>query len=254
MKHGISVLSVIPMRKEPNDHAEMVNQVLFGEHFAIVEQQENWSKIVLSHDDYEGWISNKQWTPITEEAATQLTGETPVFVSEILDIISRDYNHQPIVIGSILPLFRSGYALINNEMYRFDGPVTTGFSQREKILENALIYLNAPYLWGGRSPLGIDCSGLTQMVYRLQGIRIPRDAWQQEKLGKTQTLSDAKPGDLCFFENTEGKIIHVGILMNKDQIIHASGKVRIDNLDEHGIIHANTGKYTHQLSKIKAIS
>ena len=178
MQYGISNLSVIPMRIEGSDQAEMVNQILFGEHFKVLDTRKKWSRIRLAHDSYEGWICNKQWLKISEEDYKQLDKDVSTITTDILDIITKE-NHQPIVIGSILPFYKSGHALINNEMYQFDGHTTPGFVKKKKLIENAYIYLNAPYLWGGRSPIGIDCSGLTQMIYRLQGIDLPRDAYLQ---------------------------------------------------------------------------
>ena len=182
MQYGISNLSIVPMRAEAADQAEMVNQIIFGEHFKVLESRKKWSRIRLAHDSYEGWISNKQWIKISEENYKQLGKDVSTITTDILDIITKE-QHQPIVIGSILPFYKSGYALLNNEMYQFDGLTTPGFVKKEKLVENALMYLNAPYLWGGRSPLGIDCSGFSQMVYRLQGVNLPRDAYQQAGFG-----------------------------------------------------------------------
>ena len=253
MQYGISNLSLISMRNEPADQAEMVNQVLFGEHFKAIETRKKWSKIRLAHDSYEGWVCNKQWLEISEEDYKQLDKDISTITTDILDIITKN-QHQQIVIGSILPFYKSGHALINNEMYKFDGLTTPGFVKKEKLIENALIYLNAPYLWGGRSPLGIDCSGLTQMVYRLQGIDLPRDAYQQAKVGTTLSfVEESEPGDLAFFDNNEGKVIHVGIILKDNHIIHASGKVRIDRIDQQGIFNTETGIHTHKLRLIKSI-
>ena len=253
MKYGISNLSIIPMRHEASDQSEMVNQILFGEHFKILESRKKWSKIRLAHDSYEGWICNKQWIEIEEDNYKKLDQEVSTITTDILDIISKDL-HQPIVIGSILPSFKSGHAIFNTEMYQFDGLTTPGFTQKDKLIENALIYLNAPYLWGGRSPLGIDCSGLTQMVYRLQGVDLPRDAYQQAEIGTTLSfVEESEPGDLAFFDNNQGKVIHVGIIMENNYIIHASGKVRIDRIDQQGIFNKDLGKHTHKLRLIKSI-
>ena len=252
MKYGISNLAIVPMRNEAADQEEMVNQILFGEHFKIIDVKKKWSKVRLSHDSYEGWICNKQWIEIDEDSYNQLDKEISTMSTDILDIISKDH-HQPIVIGSILPSYKSGHALINNDMYQFDGLTTAGFTQKKKLVESALMYLNAPYLWGGRSPLGIDCSGFTQMVYRLQGIKLPRDAYQQADLGKSINLPEAEPGDLAFFENNEEKVIHVGIIMKNNHIIHASGKVRIDRIDQQGIFNPNLGSHTHKLRFIRNI-
>jgi len=254
MKYGISNLSIIPMRDEAADQAEMVNQILFGEHFKVLEIRKKWSKIRLAHDNYEGWVCNKQWIEIPEEDYKQLDKDVSTITTDILDIITKDH-HQPIVIGSVLPTYKSGHALINNEMYKFDGLTTPGFTQKEKLVENALMYLNAPYLWGGRSPLGIDCSGFSQMVYRLQGISLPRDAYQQAEVGTTLSfVEESEPGDLAFFDNKEGKITHVGIILADNHIIHASGKVRIDRIDQQGIFNTEIGSHTHKLRLIKSIT
>ena len=253
MNYGISNLSIVPMRNEAADQSEMVNQVIFGEHFKVLEIRKKWSKIRLAHDSYEGWICNKQWIEIEEDIYKQLDKEVATITTDILDIITKTH-HQPIVIGSILPSYKSGHALINNEMYRFDGLTTAGFTKKEKLVENALMYLNAPYLWGGRSPLGIDCSGLTQMVYRLQGLHLPRDAYQQAEVGTTLSfIEESEPGDLAFFDNSEGKITHVGIILEDNHIIHASGRVRIDRIDQQGIFNTETGSHTHKLRLIRSI-
>ena len=253
MQYGISNLSIVPMRAEAADQAEMVNQIIFGEHFKVLESRKKWSRIRLAHDSYEGWISNKQWIKISEENYKQLGKDVSTITTDILDIITKE-QHQPIVIGSILPFYKSGYALLNNEMYQFDGLTTPGFVKKEKLVENALMYLNAPYLWGGRSPLGIDCSGFSQMVYRLQGVNLPRDAYQQAEIGTTLSfVEESEPGDLAFFDNNEGKITHVGIILEDNHIIHASGKVRIDRIDQQGIFNTEIGTYTHKLRLIKSI-
>ena len=253
MQYGISNLSIVPMRNEAADQAEMVNQILFGEHFKVLENRKKWSKIRLAHDSYEGWICNKQWIEIEEDIYKQLDKEVATITTDILDIITKDH-HQPIVIGSVLPSYKSGHALINNEMYQFDGLTTPGFVKKEKLVENSLMYLNAPYLWGGRSPLGIDCSGFTQMVYRLQGVNLPRDAYQQAEAGATLSfVEESEPGDLAFFDNNEGKITHVGIILEDNHIIHASGKVRIDRIDQQGIFNTELGSHTHKLRLIKSI-
>jgi hypothetical protein len=253
MQYGISNLSIVPMRAEATDQAEMVNQIIFGEHFKVLESRKKWSRIRLAHDSYEGWISNKQWIKISEEDYKQLGKDVSTITTDILDIITKE-QHQPIVIGSILPFYKSGHSLLNNEMYQFDGLTTPGFVKKEKLVENALMYLNAPYLWGGRSPLGIDCSGFSQMVYRLQGVNLPRDAYQQAEIGTTLSfVEESEPGDLAFFDNNEGEITHVGIILEDNHIIHASGKVRIDRIDQQGIFNTEIGAHTHKLRLIKSI-
>ncbi|MDC3390657.1 C40 family peptidase [Flavobacteriales bacterium] len=253
MNYGISQLSIVPMREDPSDKSEMINQILFGEHFKILEARKKWSRIRLAHDSYEGWICNKQVLEISEDDYKQLDKDISTITTDILDIIKKD-QHQPIVIGSILPFYKSGHANINSEMYEFNGLTTPGFVKKQKLVENALIFLKAPYLWGGRSPLGIDCSGLTQIVYRLQGVDLPRDAYMQAKVGTTLSfIEESEPGDLAFFDDSEGKVIHVGIILKNNHILHASGMVRIDRIDQQGIFNTELGCYTHKLRLIKSI-
>lgn len=252
MKFGICDLTIIPMKIEPSDQSEMINQVLFGEYFEIIEESGEWIKILLNHDNYKGWICKKQCKEIDSTTFEELRNQNPTFSADILDTI-QEKNYQIIVIGSILPNYKSGHIIINQNMFKFDGLTTQGYIQKKYILETASMYLNTPYLWGGRSPLGIDCSGFTQMVYRLQGIKLPRDSYQQAEIGKTvKLIKESKLGDLAFFKK-ENKINHVGIIMKNNHIIHASGKVRIDTLDEKGIINSESKKYTHRLSLIKRL-
>ena len=105
MKFGISTLSIIPLRSEPNDRSEMTSQLLFGEHYKIIEIQKKWSKIQIAHDKYIGWISNNQVSEIQEDEFERLEKEIPTLTTDILDIIEGDF-HQPIVIGSVLPFLK----------------------------------------------------------------------------------------------------------------------------------------------------
>lgn len=253
MQFGISILSVIPIRELPSDKSEMTTQLIFGEHYKILEQRKKWSRIKIAHDKYTGWISNNQVHIIYQEEYDKLDKEIVTLTTDILDIIEGESN-QPIVIGSVLPTYKSDHALIKNKMYKFLGKKTQGFSEKKHLVNNALIFLNTPYLWGGRTPFGIDCSGFTQIVYRLQGINIPRDAYQQAEVGNTLSfIEESEEGDLAFFDDSEGKIKHVGIIMNNNNIIHASGKVRIDKLDQQGIFNIEKKIHTHKLRIIKSI-
>ena len=253
MQFGISILSVIPIRELPSDKSEMTTQLIFGEHYKILEQRKKWSRIKIAYDKYIGWISNNQIHIIDKDEYDKLEKEIATLTTDILDIIKGESN-QPIVIGSVLPTYKSDHALIKNKMYKFLGKKTQGFSEKKHLINNALIFLNSPYLWGGRTPFGIDCSGFTQIVYRLQGINIPRDAYQQAEVGNTLSFIDeSEEGDLAFFDNSEGEITHVGIIMNNNNIIHASGKVRIDKLDQQGIFNIEKKIHTHKLRIIKSI-
>jgi cell wall-associated NlpC family hydrolase len=177
----------------------------------------------------------------------------PTISCDLLDIVESDTS-TTIAIGSTLPFYDNGKFVIGDKQFSHNGLTTNGSKNKENIVHNAMMFLNAPYLWGGRSPLGIDCSGFTQIAYKLQGIEIPRDAYQQAEIGTTLSfVEESEPGDLAFFDNNEGKITHVGIILKDNFIIHASGKVRIDRIDQQGIFNAEEKKHTHKLRLIKSV-
>jgi gamma-D-glutamyl-L-lysine dipeptidyl-peptidase len=251
--YGICNLAIIPLRNEPNDRSEQVSQVLFGEHFQILEKQKQWFKIRLNFDQYEGWIDSKQCQVISENDNQELTSNVQILNNDLVEYISNDSNLLiPIPLGASLSFLELDN--INRFNYQFEGLKVTGVKPKEELLKTAFMYLNAPYLWGGKTPFGIDCSGFTQMVYKLNGYSILRDASQQAMQGEALSfIEESEPGDLAFFDNEEGKIIHVGIIMNDNYIIHASGKVRIDRLDHLGIYNAEINRHTHKLRVIKKI-
>lgn len=252
---GICNLSIVPCRKEPSDASEMVTQLLFGEHFEIIEEQKKWSKIHIAHDKYECWIGNKQFQKISDAFTKSLHKDHLPLTADLLQIATGPENNVfPLLLGSTLPYFRAGNFNLESKEYSYSGEIAEPKESREQIVENAFLYLNAPYLWGGRSPFGIDCSGLTQMAYRLSGLPLKRDAWQQAEQGITLSfLEEAQEGDLAFFDNEEGRIIHVGIILKDNFIIHASGKVRIDPIDHYGIFNTETKTYSHQLRLLKSL-
>jgi hypothetical protein len=158
----------------------------------------------------------------------------------------------PITLGASLSFI--DIPEINIKNYQFEGLKATGIKAKSNIIATAYLYLNAPYLWGGKTPFGIDCSGFTQMVYKLNGYQLLRDASQQASQGEVLSfIEESEPGDLAFFDNEEGHIIHVGIILENNYIIHASGKVRVDRLDHLGIYNAETNRHTHRLRVIKKI-
>ena len=250
---GICNLAIIPLRFEPSDKNEIVSQVLFGEHFEILEQMKQWSKIKLQYDDYEGWVDSKQYQIISESEFNQLSEDVIVLNADLIEYITAPNNLLlPIPLGSSLSFLN--HIDINTSNFNFEGTKTSGVKSKDCILNTAFMYLNAPYLWGGKTPFGIDCSGFTQMVYKLNGYHLLRDASQQSKQGEALSfIEESEPGDLAFFDNEDGNIIHVGIIMEDNYIIHASGKVRIDRLDHLGIYNADVNKHTHKLRVIKKI-
>jgi len=252
--HGISKLSIVPVRKEPNDRSEMVSQLLFGETFEVLESERSWSKIKIDYDRYSGWVDTKQITKLEDEEAQKLN-DSPLSVSlDLFQLVIGGKEMTPVVLGSSLPFYYGKKFFIGDKEYAYDGSVKTITGPDvSSIAENAFMYLNAPYLWGGRSPLGLDCSGFTQMVFKLSGIKLLRDAFDQSGQGKKVSLEESKKGDLAFFKNDDQRIVHVGIVLDNNMIIHSSGKVRIDKLDEEGIFNEETGKHTHRLAMIRRI-
>ncbi len=257
--YGICNLSVVPGRAEPSDKSEMITQLLFGEHFSILKESGNWIYIRCAFDDYECWIDRKQYQSISSETFADLEQHESAVSMELLSVVddSQQSQYFPIVAGSSLPFFDGKTCNLEGYEYQFDGLSSLQNSSENKVellLQFAWMYRNSPYLWGGRSPMGIDCSGFVQVAFKAIGIKMPRDAYQQAECGEVLGfISEAGPGDLVFFDNAEGKIIHVGILINNQQILHASGKVRIDAIDHQGIFNRETGQYTHNLRLIKRI-
>ncbi len=261
MDFGICIISIIPIRSEPSHKSEMVSQLLFGELFQVQDKQKEWTYIKCVSDNYEGWISSGQAHYISEEEFKKLNNAPAMYCHELIQIVSYEDGRKNIPICAGSTLYGAGDELfeISGIQFQYLGEYEYQRNQtksdiRQKVLITAYMYHNAPYLWGGRSPFGIDCSGFTQIIYKIHGIHLLRDASQQASQGETLNLiSEAKPGDLVFFDNEEGEIIHTGILINNNLIIHASHKVRIDPLDHFGIYNEGLRQYTHKLRLIKSI-
>lgn len=256
MSFGICTLSIVPCRKEPASTSEMVTQLLFGETYTVVEDREDWIQIVTAYDNYPCWISGRQHYPISEKEFKEIN--QTILSSELVQVISNTKNNSvfPLTIGATLFNYHNTQLNSGPLSFSFEGQTVNSVQKRpvKDIIETAFLFLNAPYLWGGRSPFGIDCSGFTQLVYKLNGYKIPRDASQQVELGTALSfVEEAEPGDLAFFDNEAGNIVHVGIILDNQQIIHASGSVRVDKFDHYGIFHSDTKKYSHMLRVIKKI-
>lgn len=256
-KFGVCRLSIIPVRAQPSDKSELTTQLLFGDHYRGIEisDDNNWLKIKIEFDDYEGWIDLKQHHDISEAFFDHINNLEYKICTDISTTILYKKQLINIVMGSILPI-ASSELFEMQEQFAFNGESKnlgqkSDFDYVKKIANK---YRNAPYLWGGKTPFGIDCSGFTQQVYKICGYRLKRDAWQQYQQGNPiELLSDAQPGDLAFFKNDQNKITHTGIIMENSEIIHASGKVRVDKLDEKGIFNVESQKYTHYLKGIRKI-
>lgn len=256
-KYGICRISIVSMRSEPNHRSELINQMLFGEHYSILKASEDnkWLKISSAIDRYEGWIQKEQVHEISAEYYHQVGLMDYRICTDINASILFNKSRVNITIGSILPIS-------SNELFEMEGHLA--FNGESKALgqkrdadfieQIGRKYINTPYLWGGKSPFGIDCSGFTQIVYRIAGYSIPRDSSFQATSGKgVERFEESQPGDLIILADESNKIDHVGILLEDNKIVHASGKVRIDRLIEEGIIQNKNKLITHYLHSIRRI-
>ncbi|WP_294233447.1 C40 family peptidase [uncultured Chryseobacterium sp.] len=237
MNKGICSVTVAPVRAEASDRAEIVTEILFGESADILEVNKNWTRIKMHYDGYEGWMDTKQLRPVEDE----------VLAKRKVTVVTEDF-------ASVL--MNDGKTLLSMGS-EVEFPVVASkrsHEVRESIALTAKEFINVPYLWGGKSFFAVDCSGFTQLVYKIHDIKLPRDASQQVNVGESLSfVEESRPGDLAFFENPEGKIVHVGIMLENQRIIHASGKVRIDTLDSTGIFNKELNKHTHKLRVIKSV-
>lgn len=254
MKFGICNVNIAPVRHLDSDASEMVTQLLFGDCFKVLEQKKQWLYIKIAFDGYQGWIDEKQITKLDEGIYNQLNTPIKTFANDLINFATDKNNHLiPLSLGARLTNYSGNSFSILDQVFEFNGKVIESKpNTKENIVTTASLYLNAPYLWGGKSPFGIDCSGFTQMVYKLNGHKLFRDASQQAKQGEVLSfIEESVPGDLAFFDNEEGIITHVGIILTNNFIIHASGKVRLDRLDQSGIFNEELNKHTHKLRLIK---
>lgn len=253
---SISIYGFIPVRNEPSEKSEMVTQILFGETFVVLEKEEKWAKIKMDFDGYEGWIDSKLIFSVAETEYELWKSANAWMVPTPKISIVKDGSSAPITIpaGSRIVFNghdRNSFSIGKND-YFISGQIP---SQKDLgIREVATSLLHTPYLWGGRSYFGIDCSGLSQIVYKINGSWLPRDAYLQIELGDNVSfVEEAKIGDLAFFDNEDGSIVHVGICLGGGKIIHAHGEVRVDTLDHQGIFNHESNKYSHKLRVIKRI-
>ena len=250
MEYGICNLAMIPLRVEASDRSEQVSQVLFGETFEILEWAEKWVNIVTTNDNYTGWIGRLQFIMLGHIAYKRFKQTPPPLtyraVTQAWKIANNSILYLPM--GCSLAFLEGTTCHIGDERFEIIGEI----GETENMAITATSFLNTPYLWGGRTHFGIDCSGFTQAVFKLQGLNLLRDASQQFEQGYTiNSLHETKLGDLAFFDNEDGKVVHVGIMLNNEKIIHASGKVKIDSIDEKGIYSDELKRYTHKFREVK---
>jgi cell wall-associated NlpC family hydrolase len=255
MPYAIIVVPVMPLRAEPSHKSEMISQGLWGECVTFLETgTDGWVKVKCQYDGYEGWATSSHVEAIDQQLFdAPYTHYAPHWVTPV------NLNGWPMYIpyGCLIKAPDGKSTTWGKLRVQFEEihPVDeSGNASPEQLMKIASRYLNTAYLWGGRTVFGIDCSGFTQSVYKLLDISLLRDAYQQATQGITvDFLQEARTGDLAFFDNAEARITHVGILLNDHEIIHASGKVRIDSIDNQGIINSDTGLRTHKLRIIKRL-
>lgn len=238
MRYGICNLSVVPMRKEASHTSELVSELLFNDIYKIIDENNEWLKIQCMYDSYEGWIRKLQHNEITDNEYNEYISKEKF----IINVPSIHHENMVLSFGSkVFTNIEGSIPLSKN----YDSDV---------LIESAFKMINTPYRWGGKSIMGIDCSAFVQLCAKVAGYKLPRDASQQYDFGESiNDLSESQSGDIAFFENKEHRIVHVGILLAKNIIIHASGKVRIDAIDETGIFNNELNTYTHHLCKIKRL-
>lgn len=248
-------VAIAPLRKEPSDRSEIVSQLLFGDRVTVIEQSERWWYVNNLYDGYEGWMDFKQLQQISALQFQDDDRHKYLAPRQIENkVVAEDGSTYYLAAGSTLPFYNDGNCCLGDKAFEvhFNPILPTENELKNELLTTALFFKNSPYLWGGRTPFGIDCSGFSQTVYKLLGIKLNRDASQQAEQGESVGfLASAQLGDLAFFDNEDGEITHVGVMLSNDKIIHASGSVKIDPIDNQGIYNTELGKYTHNLRIIK---
>lgn len=264
-QYGIGLLSQIPLRETISHASEMVSQLLFGETFTVLEKYTHWLRIRTDADGYEAWVDSKQIQLLPKERHQLWVSDAKAaFTLNPYNRIQRtnDLSQFPIGMGCRLPALENGifqtpdtgFSTQDSLMTAEQRQTASVTERREALLKSAAQWLNTPYLWGGKSIFGTDCSGFTQTLYRIYGIQLPRDAKDQAGAGEAVNfLDEAKPADLLFFDNENEQIVHVGIYMGNNRIIHASGMVRIDTIDHQGIYRQDTKNYSHKLRLIRRL-
>lgn len=253
MEYAICFVPNIPLRADHDECSEMMTELLFGESCTVTESWGSWSKIINKAEGYVGWVTTKMLTPVSKE---EFDAYDPTLQPVVTTLFSQAVNEntgEKILLtgGSVLPEYHEdGTFRVKNDRFRLNPDDV--LPQNESLLDTARRFLNTPYLWGGKNAMGMDCSGLTQVVMRMHGLQILRNASHQATQGElVPFVSEALPGDLAFFDHADGKISHVGMVAEPGYIIHCSGNVHIDKLDGEGIFSEERNMYTHNLRLIK---
>lgn len=242
----------VPLRSGPSHKSEMLSQVLFGEKYHILDQAGHWLKVETLFDNYSGWIdlNHLQGSADDDDRPGKVLNRS-------LPCFKKDGTKMILEAGCEIyePDFGKKIFSAGKHLYKTGDDFSEKFvAPEDSLTDTAMKYMNSPYIWGGRIPSGIDCSGFTQLVYKIHGKAIPRDSWRQADTGnEVSFIDETRPGDLVFFDDERSKISHVGMILSRGLIIHASGRVRIDSLDHQGIFKQEAGGYSHHLRTIRRI-
>jgi len=257
MSFGICLQQYIPLRAEPSEKSEMVSQVLYGEFVEIIESNKltGFSKVIIVFDNYEGWLDSKTIFPVDQNTYERMCQLEEYVLPDINNLVSLNSNtFLNIGAGSSLRLKNNSIIYPENVLSLESDIIRHTTNIREIVAQSALKWLNIPYIWGGRSSCGADCSGFVQNIYKQASIKLPRDSKQQSKIGQSIDFhTNLKPGDLAFFDNEEGEISHVGIMIDSSHIIHSSGYIKVDKMDQQGIFSEAKFKYTHKLRILRDV-
>ena len=242
MEYGIVNLNLIPVRKKNNAKSEMISQLFFGETIEVVSKKNNWCLVISNLDNYKGWVRDSHFLSIPKIDYIKINRKKKKFSSTDTLLDNNKFKNYTVPAGSIIS---------NCNYLSFD--CISNDKNFHSLEEIALSFLNSPYLWGGKTKFGTDCSGFVQSVFKIYGKILPRDSYQQALIGTEVNLENSKAGDLAFFGKDKRTINHVGLITENNNIVHAYGKVREDKLTNKGIQNDEEAKITHKLIKVNRI-
>jgi hypothetical protein len=235
----------------------MRSQLLFGEVVKVLEVKDRkWAHVLQPEDGFSGWVGVNQLLLITTEEAAHYQENFAYALELYQPILARDH-FLPISFGARLPDFDGMHFHFGGERYTFSGQAVFARDvapKPELVIKLARKLLNVPFLWGGRTPLGIDAPALVQLAYQITGTYLPRTVEAQVKCGRSvDFVQQSQAADLAFFDELGGKVNHAGLILPGSQILHCYERVRIDAIDHYGIYNYELGQYTHRLRIVKRL-